>query len=78
MWIEPSSYDYYYAPQELEEIAIMESLFSSELGQRVSIVAGGPGLIAMDFSRITDDVLVGTTPGSADFERLLRIWACGW
>jgi hypothetical protein len=32
IWIEPSSYDYYYAPQKLEEIAVMESLLSNELG----------------------------------------------
>jgi hypothetical protein len=32
IWIEPSTYDYYYAPQSLEEIAVMESLFSDPLG----------------------------------------------
>jgi hypothetical protein len=32
IWIEPSTYDYYYAPQRLEEIAAMENLFSNELG----------------------------------------------
>lgn len=32
IWIEPSSYDYYYSPQQLEEIAHVESLFNSDLG----------------------------------------------
>ncbi len=32
IWIEPGSYDYYYAPQDLEEIAGMDSLLSSDLG----------------------------------------------
>lgn len=32
IWIEPSSYDYYYAPEDLEEISKMEALFSSDLG----------------------------------------------
>ncbi len=32
IWIEPSSNDYYYAPQELEEIADMDGLLTSDAG----------------------------------------------
>jgi hypothetical protein len=42
IWIEPSSYEYYYAPEKLAEIAEVESVFTSEEGKIYRLRPRGP------------------------------------
>ncbi|HET6846085.1 MAG TPA: hypothetical protein VFH29_04580, partial [Anaerolineales bacterium] len=41
IWIEPSSYDYYYEPKKLEEIAVVDGLFEDDLGSVYRLLPKG-------------------------------------